>query len=177
MHFPAVKSFYGCNRECRRLHIHWSAPQMPHAFSTAHDGYEEIPTASYRILLMTWSVCCFVVANSFSGGILAFMNVRLFDAGVDSVAALEVALQRRTLTGGTMRDSLMSAMIDVCEFFNPICINCPIYLNELETNTSVHPDPSEMATMQFIWSISHFRNRWEAKLSPCSRIKLRGSRS
>lgn len=79
------------------------------------DGYEELTTASYRILVFNWAIYSFLVGNSFSGCILAFMNVRLYDHGVNSVSALEEALQRKSYTGGTIRDSYTSAMLDVCE--------------------------------------------------------------
>ena len=70
-------------------------------------------TASYRILYLNWAIYCFLVANSFSGCILAFMNVRLYDAGVTNVVALEAALQSNLIAGGTLTDSAWSAMIDV----------------------------------------------------------------
>lgn len=82
---------------------------------TDHNGYKELPTASYRILLFSWAIYCFLVSNSFSGCILAFMNVRLYDAAIDTVAALEDALQREIYTGGTLRDSFMLGMIKVSE--------------------------------------------------------------
>lgn len=43
------------------------------------------------------------------------MNVRLYDQGVNTIGALEVALRKNTFTAGTIKDSFMSGMIDVCE--------------------------------------------------------------
>lgn len=44
------------------------------------------------------------------------MNVRLYDAGVENMAALEAALRDRGFSGGTIRDTSMSAIIDVSVF-------------------------------------------------------------
>lgn len=81
--------------------------------STDPAGYEMLATASYRLLMFHWALYSFVVGNSFSGCILAFMNVRLYDTAVDTISELEVALQDKTFTAGTLRDSHMAAMIRV----------------------------------------------------------------
>lgn len=88
-------------------------------FPTDHDGFEELPSASYRILLMNWMIYCFLVGSAFSGCILSFTNYRLHDAAVDTISSLEVALRTGSFAGGTMRETLTADMIDVS---NPPCI-------------------------------------------------------
>lgn len=82
-------------------------------YLTDHAGYEVISRASYWILMLNWAIYCFVVGNSFSGCILAFMNVRLYDSPANTLSALEAALHARTFKAGTIRDTLMSMMLDV----------------------------------------------------------------
>lgn len=80
---------------------------------TDHGGHAPIPTASYRILMVHWLLYSFVVGNSFSGCILAFTNVRLYDSAVNTISGLEAALQTESFTAGSLRDSLMTSMIRV----------------------------------------------------------------
>ena len=44
------------------------------------------------------------------------MNVRLYETGVNDMAALEAALQAKTYSGGTLRGSSVVEMIDVRGF-------------------------------------------------------------
>lgn len=90
----------------------------PLRFSVDLDGYKQLSNASYRILLFNWMIYCFLLANSFSGCILAFMNVRIRDQGVDTVIALETALQSEVITGGTLENSAWLAMIEVSTTLN-----------------------------------------------------------
>ena len=71
--------------------------------------------ASYRILLLNWMIYSFLVANSFSGCILASMNVRIYDHGVDTVSKLGDALARKKITGGTLEKGAWLAMIEVSD--------------------------------------------------------------
>ena len=41
------------------------------------------------------------------------MNVRLYEEGISDMVALQAALQAKTFTGGALRYSSVSAMIDV----------------------------------------------------------------
>ena len=56
-----------------------------------------------------------LVANSFSGCVLAFMNVRIYDDGVRTASDLEHALMSGKITGGTVGKSAWSAMIEVSD--------------------------------------------------------------
>lgn len=46
------------------------------------------------------------------------MNVRLYDQGVDTIAALGHALQSKTIMSGTLENSAWSSMIDVRDQFD-----------------------------------------------------------
>ena len=83
--------------------------------SIGYDGYARVEVASYRILLFVWIIYCFLVTKSFSGCILAFMNVRIHDEGVHTVSGLEHALVNGRTTGGTLAKSAWLAMIEVSD--------------------------------------------------------------
>ena len=83
---------------------------------TDHDGYQELTKLSYKILLISWCLFSVVITNAFSGSILAFLNIRLFEPPTDTIEALTRSLRRSETKAGTFDGTLMSEMIQASTY-------------------------------------------------------------